>query len=83
VLENGIRLEIKTHRKSGDQPAFPSETARKQFYTKSLTVLQLLFNLPRSIMFAADEASFGRLAARYYRDRINAAKEQNMSSFHP
>jgi putative transposase len=33
-----LQMELKTHRKSGEQPAFPSKTGRKQFPTKSLTV---------------------------------------------
>ena len=41
LFENGAQLEIKTHRKSADQPAFPSEIGRKQFRTKPLTVPEL------------------------------------------
>ena len=40
---------------------------------------QLLFNVSRSILFASEEADFGRqarLAARYYCDRINAARDK-------
>ena len=44
---------------------------------------QLLFNLSRSIIFAAADATYGRQArqaARYYRDRINAVRERTMDA---
>jgi orotidine-5'-phosphate decarboxylase len=41
----------------------------------------LLFNVSRSIIFAADDASYGRqarVAARYYANRINTARDKTM-----
>jgi orotidine-5'-phosphate decarboxylase len=40
---------------------------------------QLLFNVSRSILYAADDGSFGRqarVAARYYANRINSSREK-------
>jgi len=45
----------------------------------------LLFNVSRSIIFAADDASFGRqarVAARYYNNRINTARDKSMGQTH-
>jgi orotidine-5'-phosphate decarboxylase len=44
---------------------------------------QMLFNVSRSILYAADDASFGRqarVAARYYCNRINTAREKTIHS---
>lgn len=47
---------------------------------------QLLFNVSRSIIYAADDAGFGRqarVAARYYCNRINNAREKTIATTKP